>query len=361
MNDSELDPEGFGYPFVDRNSGVVVVTPATARTRAQVAGLASRMRARNAPELEVRSQTPRHSRADLDRLMDAVIGKQPEGLTVVASYPDPENDRIVAEVTKLDDRFLSRVSRLAGPSALAVRVVEDVASKPAARETDTSPFYGGSNIDGCTSGFPWHYGAVEMMLTAGHCYPNGGSVSTPSSSMGAVTTAMEENWNTDTGTVYMTGETVYRGDLALVRITSPKTSAPYIYTGGQNSSSSRSVAGKWSRSPASGDKYCTGGRMSGEQCNWTVKWSAPGNYTYIGGVARHVWKGEKRDRCIIGGDSGGPVYTVDSSGGIVAKGIISGATGYGGGDNFAGALEGACVNIFTDIWDAYRSMPGDIN
>jgi streptogrisin C len=103
--------------------------------------------------------------------------------------------------------------------------------------------------------------------------------------------------------------------------------------------------------------------VSGELCSWQVQWPAAGNYTYTtsGEVARHVWLGEKRGHCIIAGDSGGPVYTVDSSNRVVAKGIISGATGYGGSDHNTGALEPPCRNIFTDIWDAYFGFPGDIN
>jgi hypothetical protein len=118
------------------------------------------------------------------------------------------------------------------------------------------------------------------------------------------------------------------------------------------------------------DLYCTGGRVSGDLCNWKVVWSAPGNYTYsyhlsdgtpISETVRRVWRGEKHGGCIQGGDSGGPVYTVNSTGSAVAKGIISGRTGDGGPDFKSGTLDPPCVNLFTDIWDAYYSMPGDIN
>jgi hypothetical protein len=74
-----------------------------------------------------------------------------------------------------------------------------------------------------------------------------------------------------------------------------------------------------------------------------------------------VWRGDKRGWCIKTGDSGGPTYTVRSDGYVVAKGIISGASGYGGSDAYAGATDTPCRNIFTNIWSAYNGFPGDIN
>lgn len=362
---SEQDAGTLSYPFLDAKTDQVVVTAVTesaARSRVD------RFAAAGAPASSYKVKRGKHSRRTLDTVMDRVIGRQPEGLVVGASYPDPANNRVVVEVGSVVDAFLYRLAREHDPSTLAVRVVDDdVQTAPAARESDRdtgSGFWGGAHIDpsGCTTGFSWHSGSTQMMLTAGHCYPATRSVSTPVESMGRVTGTSEESWNTGTGTVRMSGESVYRGDLALIRLASGKNSGPNIYRGGFNSSSSINVVRKWHRSPAQGDRYCTGGRVSGEQCGWAVGWSAAGNYTYTktGEVARRVWRGTKKGKCIIGGDSGGPVYTIDSAGSY-AKGIISGATGYGGSDNSAGTFESACVSVFTDIWDAYYSMPGDIN
>lgn len=200
-----------------------------------------------------------------------------------------------------------------------------------------------------------------MMVTAAHCFPSGGNASTPAMSMGTVASGSEESWTNGTGTVLMTGETTYAGDQALIRIYSGKSSWAFIYRGGAGSTTYSSVSGKWSRSPQQNDQYCTGGRVSGEQCGWVVQWSAAGNYTYSNGeVARRVWRGDKRGYCIQGGDSGGPVYTVND-GVVAAKGVISGAGGFGGSDSFAGALDTPCRTIFTDIWDVHYSQPGDIN
>lgn len=118
----------------------------------------------------------------------------------------------------------------------------------------------------------------------------------------------------------------------------------------------------WSRSPAAGDQFCTGGAVKGEQCGWTTDWSGAGNYYYSGNgtTAKRVWRGSKRGHCMAPGDSGGPIYTVGSDGGVHAKGIYSGAVGWGGDDYFAGALDDPCVAVYTDIWDAYHAMPGSL-
>jgi hypothetical protein len=364
MRISAKSPADFGYPFVDRQKGTVVATTASAAGVARTDELrAAVAQAGGTASVSSAVRAVAHSRQFLDQLMDAVIGKQPEGLTVVTSYPEPEHNRIVAELNLINDAFLYRLAASYGTEAVAVRRTEVDAGMPAAsREADSSPFWGGANVNGCTTGFPWHSSTVEMMVTAGHCFPSGGSASTPVESMGTVRSGYEESWNSGTGTVLMSGQSTYRGDIALIRMYSGKYSGTRIYRGGYNSTSSAPVAGKWSRSPASGDQYCTGGRASGEQCGWKVVWSAAGNYTYNSGeVARRVWRGDKRGWCIKAGDSGGPVYTVRSDGYVVAKGIISGATGFGGSDAYAGLLDTACRNIFSDIWDAYYGFPGDIN
>jgi streptogrisin C len=366
MRASEASPKTLSYPFVDQETKKIVVTGVTA-TSARGAVTANQKRS---PQASFVAKTVPNSRQHLDLVMDKVIGRQPEGVTVIASYPDPQNNRIIAEMATLNDSFLFRVADQYGANSVAIRLVKDGnAGGPAAsREADNSGgsgFYGGAHVDppGCTTGFSWHSGTDQMMVTAGHCFSTGGSARTPVESMGSVQACRDENWLAGTGTRYLCNQTTHRGDLALIRLSSGKSSGPYIYRGGFNSSSFSPVAGKWGRSPASGDRYCTGGRVSGEQCGWEVKWSAAGNYTYTVNdeVARHVWRGEKRGHCIEAGDSGGPVYTVDSSGRVLAKGIISGATGFGGSDHNAGALERACRNIFTDIWDAYFGFPGDIN
>jgi len=181
--------------------------------------------------------------------------------------------------------------------------------------------------------------------------------------MGSVRTdGSEETWNSGTGTVFQTGSSTYRGDIALIRIASGSSSGPVMFTGGAGTSDHATVKQMWATSPQVGDQYCTGGAYGGAICGWTVG-AVGGNfyYTGTGETARHITQGYKTGACIRPGDSGGPVYTVRSDGGIAAKGIISGVNGYGGSDFWAGSLEPACQNVFTDIWDAYYGLPGVLN
>jgi len=367
---SQKYPNDFTYPWPDRALDRVVLSAVTERGSLMAQELAGSRE--EADQIDTARLAPSrlHTRRYLDDIMDRVIGRQPEGVVVRSAFPDPEHNRIVIEVAELHEALLQRLAASWDPSAIAVRLVEDVVGGPAARHNDTSPFFGGAIVvtafgpenNSCTSGFPWRSGNAHMMLTAGHCFPSGGGVATPAQQMGSILGRAEENWTAGVGTVLMTGETTYAGDIALVRLHTGTSNAATIYQGPARSSSVRAVREMWSRPPARGDQYCTGGAVSGELCGWAVTSSAAGNHTYTrsGEVARRVWRGEKRGHCFKPGDSGGPVYTVRADGGVAAKGICSGETGHGGSDAFAGALDPPCVNIFTDIRDAFFSMPGSL-
>lgn len=176
--------------------------------------------------------------------------------------------------------------------------------------------------------------------------------------MGSVTSGSRENWKAGTGTVYLTGQSTYRGDLALVGMEGGRSVSPYIYSGGVNSSSTRAVRERWFRDSAPGDQYCTGGAYSGERCSWVVDWT-DGNWKYTTDeTARNVTAGRKGGHCIRPGDSGGPAYTIRPDGGVAGKGIISGVVGYGGSDYYAGSLESDCRNVFTDLEDPTAALPG---
>lgn len=115
----------------------------------------------------------------------------------------------------------------------------------------------------------------------------------------------------------------------------------------------------WSRSPALGDQYCVGGKVTGELCGWKVN-KVRYNQRYGNSKSkqwvRNINRGKKKGICTAKGDSGGPVYTVRGDGGIAAKGVHSGLGG-GGSDNYGGTLD-PCYEYFTDIWEAYRGLPG---
>lgn len=197
-----------------------------------------------------------------------------------------------------------------------------------------------TNAGGCTSGFEWHDSSSRYMISAGHCAERGGSVSTPAQAMGYFG---GWTWQAGVGTIAYNGD--YHGDVSYTVINYPSVSnGPKIYSGGVNSSTSRYVNAMWSRSPQIGDMFCSGGSSSGEQCGWRTV--AYGNYYYsgTGETCLYCYWTDWESNIIRPGDSGGPVYTIDSNGYAIAKGIISGSS------------SGICV--YTDIWDAYYAFPG---
>ncbi|GAA3813522.1 hypothetical protein GCM10022226_37810 [Sphaerisporangium flaviroseum] len=60
--------------------------------------------------------------------------------------------------------------------------------------------------------------------------------------------------------------------------------------------------------------------------------------------------GSRVGGCTEGGDSGGPIFTIESDGYVAAKGILSGGKG---------AL-GVCTVNFTDIQEVRRAFGGDV-
>ena len=111
----------------------------------------------------------------------------------------------------------------------------------------------------------------------------------------------------------------------------------------------------WTTVPVAGEQYCTGGSNTYAICGWSVN-SVRINWQYGNGEwALNVTKGLKSSGTSInGGDSGGPVYTVNDTGTIAAKGIISGGTT---GPSSC-SIFSQCVQIFTDILLPYYGFPG---
>lgn len=276
---------------------------------------------------------------------------------------DPETGHVVVSVEKLTRPLADAIVASYGTEAVNVRVAPAPESYPASRPHDTNPYYGGALIGQptgtCTSGFAWVSGSTSMMLSAGHCFKTGGNATVDGTTIGYVTSASRENWQSGTGTVYLSGQSTYRGDISLITMSGGATSTARIYSGSSTSSTSRSVAVMWSRSPVNGDLFCTGGAYSGEVCGWRVQ-SVGVNHTYsTGEVVRHATQTYYREGwCVRPGDSGGPTYTVRADNAVAAKGIISGAGG-GGSDYYGGATD-PCIMWFTDIYDPYYAFPGTL-
>jgi len=351
--------QDIGYPWIDTNTGTLLVSAATKHGVSLLQGARKGGLRGDGPR---RIRVVQSSLADLDAIADKVTRLAVEGVPdaelIYRTEPDQQANRIIITISRESDRLIRELTQMFGPDAIAIRINPariDIGT--GSRRDDTSPFWGGATINVpvgiCSSGFPWSISGAPAMLTAAHCAPSGGSVSAPSQSMGTVKSASEENWTVGTGTVYYTGQSTYRGDVALIRVSSSRSVAARIYRGGATSSSSSIVREMWSRSPAVNDSFCTGGQTSGELCDYTVTTTGINAWYLLDGLgvwARNVTEGVRNNYtgCIGHGDSGGSVFTVRSDGAIAAKGIISGF----------GQTIGSCFAYFTDIRLSYFGLPG---
>ncbi|MER5402716.1 DNRLRE domain-containing protein [Streptomyces sp. NPDC002599] len=321
-----------------------------------------------------RTEVVEHSVTVLESVRDEVLQLSEAELPGVSGLRvasvDAAENRIVVGTETAAPALVTALGERYGTDTVAVEVMPgaDALEPQATRYNDTSPYYGGARIYSevsrssakwCTAGFSWRYNGKWYMVTAGHCTSGNGTILNPSQTdyIGPV---VRDNWNNGSGSVKLSGQSYYAGDLALYRINSDDAAASErIYKGGKTSSSSRLVKDYWRRWAQEGDKVCTGGMMTGEQCGWTVTHTQATIHYDNGTTARNMVAAKKSSgACTINGDSGGPVYTVNSVGEATAKGIISG--GGGGGSDDRGGTFDPCRLYFTDIGLANSAFPGTV-
>ncbi|MER5215440.1 hypothetical protein ABT063_34090 [Streptomyces sp. NPDC002838] len=265
----------------------------------------------------------REAKYTLDQLLQetdrlAAVGSV-NGATITSVGPRPDGNGVEVAV-ETDGEPTSR-SRASLDAALTENVdldiTQGVAPRQASRLADTPPYWGGAyatqhNSSGtatgaCTTGFgvAGNNGAARYILTAAHC---GGTT-----------------WRTGTGNTIgtvLSGKDPGRdAELVLGNIGNAVYEGPSIADGDTNSG--RPVtSGSSSRV---GDSICQGGAYSGSICGYTV--AAVNQTITIGGfgTVTNMVRVEAANRAsgIGNGDSGGPVYTISSSGAGVARGIIS--------------------------------------
>lgn len=187
------------------------------------------------------------------------------------------------------------------------------------RLADTQPYYGGDEIVGasgiCSAGFPITVNGVHGMLTAGHCtdtsFTNNGHA-----------------FGTQYTTAYPGNADVY-GDWKLIY---GQSYGLRIFSGAVSSSSTLAVTSATWGARQNGLQMCTSGRTTGSICRYFVTGS------YDKQLFEGVWANNlldmKHDSTGTGsyadsngvqaGDSGGPCYYSDGSGGVIAAGIVKG-------------------------------------
>lgn len=328
--------------------------------------------ATRAPGLSARAVGTSQSRRQVEEIKNRLIDWSLEPLytnaRIWSTYVERSTGKVVLIAEKLTPELSAAVVSAYGTEAVVVKLEANPNYTVGARLNDGVAFWGGARIKvpggyQCTDGFSWRLpNSVHAMVTAGHCVPVGGSVSTPLTSMGSVSSGSYENYNLTVGTVTVPGYSGYHGDGAVIKLSSGKTSANSIYRGQYNSNWGTTVKQMWSRRAQQGDSYCTGGSFSGEICGWNVfltqttmqVWNDRSqSYEVVRNVARSY---AKQGWCARSGDSGGSVFTLLTTGEVAAKGIHNG--GSGGGSDYYGGLNDPCGEYFTDIWDIYYGLPG---
>ncbi|MFD9604966.1 DNRLRE domain-containing protein [Streptomyces sp. NPDC059970] len=332
-----------------------------------------------------------HSQSELQSIADEVLLLTDSELsgasTLATAGVDAETNRVVVEVPENDVTLADALGRRYGPDSIAIQLAPGVRAlqTAASRYSDVSPFKGGAayqavrpSADGtfwtarCTTAFPWTHEGHPYMLSAGHCTTANGWMDSWNPELTFAGVA-HDNWNNSKGSVKIAGKSYYSGDLVTGKVYDNKYSvSARIYKGGPQGTSTRRVVNRWTTRSKAGEKFCSGGSTTGEICGWKVT-SGKLNIKYGDGtVIKNATRAKKNSgTCNYPGDSGGPIYTVLSSGHVYAKGVVSGGLCAGWGIGSDGNGDGwnddkdcsdltdyDCEIIFTDIRLAEDALPG---
>jgi hypothetical protein len=281
----------------------------SATDRAEIEALVARV----APGFVVEfGESMEYSQADLLALGERIDSERATllefGVAIQGAIPDTDRQIVLVPTDDSTDRVAAQriLSERYGP---AVEVVGSYRTN--GRHNDVAPYYGGIPLDipvgglypDCTAGFAVNKpGYGNYMLTAGHCvgFNTGVSVSTHGGNYIGYSSATDGN-----------------ADAALIT----GSYAARIWIDGVTSTTSRPVAGPTATEKLR-DVVCAGGARTGQVCRNRI---TDLNYVTPTGARTVVacnWEGTLPSRP---GDSGGPVYRVDSANKLWGHGIINGS------------------------------------
>lgn len=270
---------------------------------------------------------------------------------IYQTAPDHASNRIVITVRAPSEKLFKELAARYGTDAIALQISDaGWGATPAGRLNDTEPYWGGAMIAtpnfSCSDAFAWSIGTSDALLTAAHCVSTGGAIHINGNAVGNVTSASEENWNNTHGTQYYTGQSVYRGDVALIRLNSGVDSNAVIYRG---TTSSSWVVSRLARYSVNTDVFYIGGAATNETGPYYVDFVGidivydPPSDVWARNITSAV-RGQP-DTCANHGDSGGSVFGL-VTGGVQAAGVFSGFL--------------VCRVYFTDIHRSYLGLPGTV-
>lgn len=363
---AEEHPDSVGYPWLDRETGTVELSATNEQARALLDGEAVALKAAGGAGVNFTVRNAESSVAQLMAISDDITALQQQGVPdadfIYLTAPDFQTNRIVIRVSAASTELFATLARRYGTAAIAVWI--DPSPHDAStlsRDNDVPDFYGGAKIgtpgNSCSDAFSWTTASTKgnALLTAAHCIPSGGNVTigTSSTVRGTVTASSEENWDATYGTRYYSGQATYRGDVALIRLSSAYRSVSEIYRGGPTSSTHSNVATRLLRFSYPDENVYVGGARTGETGPYHINFVNVNVWYNLDGpnvIARNVTTAYllNSGTVVDHGDSGGSVFRVDGSGGIIAVGVHSGKIG----DSTA---------AFTDIYHSFLALPGDVN
>lgn len=214
-------------------------------------------------------------------------------------------------------------------TGVQTRIVERDRMIERSRYNDSAPFDGGTGIGlttyGCTAGFGVRDvgSGAGYLLTAEHCGPVG--------------QPWHVAWNTNTNSGTLVGHSVASNDDHDTMLISTSSPGDHIYVGGQNDEIRARVVGWTEVFPGQilcQSGYTSAGEIGGPVCNLEVQF----HYDDIEDLVEATQlDGAESAR---GGDSGGPVYAVNTDGTVLAAGTTTRSAGPGFGfQDFATARD----------------------
>jgi hypothetical protein len=286
---------------------------------------------------------------------------------IADAFIDAAADRVVLESGQAPAGLRTALARRYGPSAITIHLVQRgrLFAQKDGRFNDLSNFEGGSSFHtntaylGCTTGFAYTSPTFgDMMITAGHCATVNDTAyaSNTTTTMGKV---ILDTYKAGTGSVLLSGQTLYHGDISAIDIKSGEKAAPDVHNGLGSSTADLPVHGQLNRRLNSSDQFCEDGAVTGEVCGWHVsltKIVVPVTVDGTTVLLRNVFEAtQKNGPCTNGGDSGGPLYAKNSTSITLMVGIHNGGTNGG-----QGTASNPCVMYGTEMDDIVQAFPGNV-
>jgi hypothetical protein len=310
---ADADPATFGGVSLNEASGTVTVRYANgqgqAAARSRLGGVASLSATRGAGRWRVDLVPVRHSVAKLDDVRQKMADAPAWRPVMSEWYVDITRNVVAVGVTSLSPKLTAAAQAEFGD---LVRLYEAARPSRASRTDDWAPWGGGIRINsggfGCTSGFAIEVPgtpASRKMLTAGHCFALGATVTNNGEVVGTVSSRTLAQNGKDVETI--------NGNFM-----------GWTYKGPPTSEYGDTIQG--AKASVVGQTFCTNGATSGEVCSGTVN-AKNICVTFSDGITTcQLDRLGGNVTLVRSGDSGGNIFAYDAAG-LKVGGIIIGGSG----------------------------------